>query len=111
MAKRTFSTLSADFLHCRTVGHQWDERVLPWGRKVTYIGGKAISFRCDVCTTERREVWSEATGEMIYRTYNYPAGYAFTRNMVPAEMTTRQAMRAEYLARRKYAKRVGRKVS
>ena len=101
---RKFGKMKDSFLLCRTVGHQWDERALEWRRKVTYINGKPIAFKCHVCTTERREVWSTTTGEMVYRTYDYPAGYSFTRSMVPADMTMRQAMRMEWLARQRAAR-------
>ena len=102
---RSFKKLLPEYLRCRTVGHQWDERSMSWNRKVTYISGHPISFMCDVCTTERRELWSETTGDLVYRTYTYPAGYSLTRSMVPENMTMRKAMRQEWIARSKTTKR------
>jgi hypothetical protein len=99
MAKRPYRKAKLDYLKCRTVGHSWDNISGNWRPKVTYIHGTRMTFRCERCGMLRYEVWSNATGELIYRAYDAPEGYAMSRDDIPEGMTMRQLMRVEWAAR------------
>ena len=64
--------LTVDYTRCRTIGHAWFEADTEWD---TSFPGTQMTLRCERCMTERREVWSRTTGDLVYRHYNYPDGY------------------------------------
>lgn len=105
MSKRPYRKASMDYLKCRTVGHSWDDITGTWRPKVQYIRGTRMTFRCERCTMERYEVWSNASGELIYRAYVAPDGYAMSKDEIPEGMTMRQLMRVEWAARERSRQR------
>jgi len=86
------------YVHCRTFGHSWDEVPddgAPLSRRAVFVVAcKRILLRCTVCTCKRAEVWSTATGQLLYRAYEHPEGWGMSR-----EDARRDLMRREYLRR------------
>ena len=71
MSRRRAGPSPSDFLMCRTLGHAWDE-IASDGPAV---GGDPWWLRCVRCSTERHDVVSWMTGELIGRSYVYADGY------------------------------------
>ena len=94
--------LKPEYVECRVLGHAWEDVTgMPGGkvRRVEYLTGRRMRFRCTRCTMERHETWSELTGELIARQYDQPGGYKLGRVELPSDVTMRQAMRVERMSR------------
>jgi hypothetical protein len=72
--------LESAFIQCRTLRHAWDEIPDDGGtskRVFKESGGVArLMFRCERCSTLRREAWGKITGTLLFRTYEYPDDYS-----------------------------------
>lgn len=92
--------LEAAYLKCRSFGHAWDDvtGTIP-PHNITYLTGSRITLRCISCTTEREDILSTSTGDLIQRVYTYPMNY----KMVGMEFSGLHGMKnfkVEYLRRR-----------
>lgn len=62
------------FIACRgPVRHRW-ELIVSSPEQRPMMGVLAL-FRCDVCGTERHDIFSRVTGDMLARYYEHPDGY------------------------------------
>jgi hypothetical protein len=86
------------YLQCRTLGHSWDQipddgggghRSFTESRSV-----RRLCFRCTRCTLLRYEAWSAITGDLLFRTYQYPEDYH-----LPRDESNRHLMRVEWVQR------------
>ena len=97
MSRRRAGPSPSDFLMCRTLGHAWDE-IASDGPAV---GGDPWWLRCVRCSTERHDVVSWMTGELIGRSYVYADGYrhAFDDDfdVAPTRQDYRRILFAEHL--------------
>lgn len=66
-----------NYISCRpgAEGHKWDE--IPVTRKPQF--GVAIEWRCIKCTSTRRFIYSQHTGEVLSRQYRHPHDWAKMR--------------------------------
>lgn len=60
------------YVECRAIGHSWEQIEDDRSHKSF---GVAMQFRCDRCTTVRRDVVSTVSGELLYRSYSKPDDY------------------------------------
>ena len=99
--KRMFKSLRVEYLTCRTQGHRWDDvtGLGVWDHKVEYLLGFRETLRCETCGTLREVVWSDKTGDVMWRGYKYPDGYSLADVELPEGTTLRMAMRIEWGAR------------
>lgn len=81
-----------EYTECRTVGHAWTS--IEMEKSPSF--GMAIDFFCTRCTTHRRDVISQHTGELLSRYYRHPEEYKFEGKM------TRQEWRKMYVRRIKH---------
>ena len=65
-----------DAARCRaTRAHRMDPEAPPAGSpRPTF--GSLICFRCELCGTLRFDIVNRRTGELYYRSYDYPSWYA-----------------------------------
>lgn len=88
------------YLKCRSFGHAWDDvtgNVDP--HNITYLTGSRITLRCISCTTEREDIVSTTTGDLIQRIYTYPERY----KLIGSEFSGMHGMKnfkVEYIRRR-----------
>lgn len=62
------------FIACRgPVRHRWELVVSSPEQRPTM--GVLALFRCDTCGTERHDIFSRVTGDMLARYYDHPEGY------------------------------------
>lgn len=86
--------MTTDFTRCRTYGHSWIETMdSDWRSHL----GAPLTLRCDRCATERHDVISTGTGEMLTRRYRYPQGYSYYGG---SPRPTRSEFRLQLLALR-----------
>lgn len=69
-----------DFVHCRLLGHSWRFVVSDW---TSTLRGRAMTVRCDRCDMERRDTFSEITGQLMARHYIRPDGYKLPKGYHP----------------------------
>lgn len=79
------------FGDCHLFGHAWDYTNSTWASS---LGGVPVTLLCQRCTTERRETWSQVSGEMMNRRYLYPKGYSLAQSVTGVERPTRDELRA-----------------
>lgn len=66
----------ASYLRCRALrSHAWD--LIPAGQhsRGSSLGGVVMLLRCVSCGTERADVFSPVTGDLMSRGYDYPPDY------------------------------------
>lgn len=79
---------STDYTRCGTYGHAWFEADSDWADD----RGHPLTLRCERCATERRDVFSKTTGELIGRRYVYPDGYHYSAGSRPSRDDFRLAL-------------------
>lgn len=68
-------TVNYAYSACRgPIRHRWDLVVASMDQRPTF--GTLALFRCETCGTERHDIFSRTTGELIQRWYDYPDGYS-----------------------------------
>ena len=95
MIKKSHSVeeLTDPFVHCRTLGHPWDDGPI---FEVSFNDGTTAwkqSVVCGSCGTERTQYIDKRTMEVWSRSYYYPDGYQLSVN------TDRADIRREYVDR------------
>lgn len=70
---RQADTTDEAFIRCRTYSHAWDE-FSPIDLDPPAYGWR-LSLRCIRCSTERHDMISYGTGQMLSRRYIYVEGY------------------------------------
>lgn len=89
--------LADEYLMCRTLLHAWDQIPDDGGHGRQYVESRTVRrvmFRCTRCGVRRAEAWSAITGDLLFRTYEYPDGYKMSR-----EDSGRTYMRMEWVRR------------
>ena len=81
------------YLRCNALGHAWFDVPSDWS---TGFGGEQLTVRCERCGSERRDVLSSVTGDLIYRHYVKPESYTYPKGQRP----TRKAFRMMLLEQR-----------
>jgi hypothetical protein len=95
----TRSELPTAYVYCRALLHAWDE--IPYdGNAPTHWRSNLrsvsiVQLRCTRCGTQRYDIWSNITGEVIERKYATPEGYS-----LPKGEGRKVLIRREYLSRR-----------
>jgi hypothetical protein len=85
------SVPTTDFTRCGTFGHAWfDVDSSHWQTD----RGTPLTLRCERCMTERRDVISRTTGELVGRHYIYPSGYHYSAGARPSRDDFRLALLA-----------------
>lgn len=87
---RTRLDLDIEFQKCRTWGHAWSDfipgvgvRTAPWGQR--------FHLRCDRCRMERHDTF-DLMGEVTYRRYIAPNGYAYVKDEKPSLQRLRRSL-------------------
>ena len=88
----SLNSIPIDFLHCRALGHQWEEFVPVGMRRPSF--GFRFSLLCTRCGTEQHQLL-DTNGYVQQRAYIWPDGY---RLDMP---TTRPEAKAVYNRRRR----------
>lgn len=67
--------LIKSYMRCRALrSHMWD--VIPaTPSQRSDLGGVLMLLRCESCGTERHDVFSPVTGDLMVRWYDYPESY------------------------------------
>lgn len=74
----------AAYAACRgPVRHAWDHIPADGSRRPQF--GTLALFRCIRCGTERHDIFSRATGELLHRSYRWPEGYKDVDRRTSAE--------------------------
>ena len=89
------------FVECRAISHAWEqvEDDRSWKQF-----GVAMQFRCTRCFSIRRDVVSNLTGELLYRSYSKPDDYKLSRDQVGSNFN-RADWRLAMLDERKKSRR------
>jgi hypothetical protein len=77
------------YLRCNALGHAWFDVPSDWR---TSFFGEQLTVRCERCGSERRDVLSGVTGELIYRVYVKPESYAYPKGMRPSRRMFRMML-------------------
>lgn len=73
------------FAACRgPIRHRWD--LIPASMDKRPSFGTLALFRCETCGTERHDIFSRTTGELLSRFYDYPRGYSLEDAPTSAEL-------------------------
>lgn len=93
-APDTFAAaLSARFLHCRELGHDWRPNTASYNRREkTYDR----TITCRSCRTDRHQVL-DRTGSVLANSYTYPDGY-LAKDVEPGTLS-RDVFRLEAVQR------------
>jgi len=87
--RRPSEAEALDYVRCRSLGHSWD--AVPVTKPAPY--GVALDLRCEHCHTERRDILSRYSGQLLSRQYRHPDGYKDTSE----DGHTRSDWRAMYV--------------
>lgn len=90
------------YADCWIFLHAWRYGI---AKHTSRLGGVPVLLECVRCGTERREAWSDVTGEMITRHYVYPEGYSLAESKTGVPRPTRDELRAMVLANRRLRRR------
>jgi len=76
------------YAECGSLGHAWfDTDSSSWNPQF----GNPVTFRCERCGTERREVWNRR-GDMSNRHYQHPEDYHWPKGQRPSRADFRAAL-------------------
>ncbi len=101
----TLNDLLPEYIECRALLHAWEE--IPYDGNAPYRWRAAtrstivLQFRCLRCSTNRYDVWSRVTGDLVERAYRTPNGYS-----LPKGKGRKVLVRKEYLNRLERPKRL-----
>lgn len=76
--------LALQYVRCRgPIRHRWDHIIASPDQRPSF--GTLALFRCETCTTERHDIFSRITGDLLARWYVYPEGYRDAQRHTAAE--------------------------
>jgi hypothetical protein len=92
------------FIRCNTMGHAWHDYDSNWSTDM----GTPLTLRCERCGTERRDVVG-AFGQLVYRHYQYPNFYRYSRGTRPTRSDFRVMLLTQRLQEQKRGRGRGRR--
>lgn len=109
----SLAELRAEYVQCRSLGHSWDD--IPVTSPSSF--GVYMWFRCTRCTSERRDIISPFSGDLLSRKYIYAEGYLQNWERPAAQdlrlrlLALRKQQQEKNRAHRRVLKATGRKAT